>query len=154
MSDPVEVMAQLQALTDERAIVDTLYQWSNCFYQGDWEGVLECFTDTATFSMTRSADAPPNLELAGRGDLERWFAEHEERVPAGKASQVLAQPRVVVSGDSAEANSFFVVIHNIDDAPTLFSTGRFHDRLDRGGDGRWRIAKRVGVGEMRRKPSS
>jgi ketosteroid isomerase-like protein len=154
MSDPLDVVAQLQALTDERAIVDTLYQWSDCFYQADWEGVLECFTDTATFSMTRSAGAPPNLELAGRADLERWFAEHEERVPGGKASQVLAQPRVVVEGDSASAKSFFVVIHNIDDAPTLFSTGRFHDRLERGVDGRWRLAERVGVGEMRRKPTS
>jgi ketosteroid isomerase-like protein len=154
MSDPLDVAAQLRALTDERAIVDTLYRWSDSFYQADWEGVLDCFTENASFSMTRTAGAPPNLELSGRADLERWFAEHEERVPAGKASQVLAQPRVLVDGDSAEAKSFFVVIHNIDDTPTLFSTGRFHDRLDRCTDGRWRIAERVGVGEMRRKTPS
>jgi ketosteroid isomerase-like protein len=153
MTESNDLGARLQALLDERAIVDVLYRWSDAFYQADWEAVLDCFTEEGAFSMTRKAGDAPNLELAGREQLTAWFEEHEARVPAGKASQVLAQPRVVVDGDTAEARSFFVVIHNIDGAPTLFSTGRFHDRLERCPDGRWRIASRAGVGEMRRKAS-
>ncbi|HEX4518305.1 MAG TPA: nuclear transport factor 2 family protein [Gaiellaceae bacterium] len=151
MSDLAE---QLQALLDERGVVDTLHRWSDAFYKGDVEGVLDCFTENGSFSMTRAADKPPNLELSGKSELTEWMHEHEARVPPGKASQIVAHPRVGIDGDRAESACFFVVIHNIDGAPTLFSTGRFYDSLERCDDGRWRIAARRGVGEMRREKTS
>ena len=66
------------------------------------------------------------------------------RAPALYAKHLLIEPRVVVTGDEASVQSYFLRVEPQDSAPTqIVASGRYLDRLIRCDDGRWRITERV-----------
>jgi hypothetical protein len=63
--------------------------------------------------------------------------------PPAFRKHVIVDPVVVVDGDEAEVDSYWILLHReaTDGTPVLAAFGRSHDRVVRL-DGRWLIAER------------
>jgi 3-phenylpropionate/cinnamic acid dioxygenase small subunit len=143
---------RLQRVEDELAIVDRVNAFAATIDNKELDAWLDCFTEDGRWSWRETAAAAPAFAVAGRAQLAEWVAGHRRRFPPGEEHHVVTNPRVVeVDGDSARAESWYVVVRSEGD-PRLGvrSTGRYHDRLRREADGAWRIAEREAVGEMPR----
>ena len=152
-----DVISRLQLLEDERAIVATLYRYGHCLDYGlesDW---LDCFTDDAIFHFL---PATPAIASAF-GDTSRLpsrregkaaladFVKRHSRAPQRLHKHLLMNPLITVTGDEAEARSYFM---RIDASPSdtgayITTFGRYSDSFVRGEDGRWRIRRRMAEGD-------
>ena len=74
-------------------------------------------------------------------DLARYVAAYPK--PPAFRKHVIVDPVVVVDGDEAEVDSYWILLHReqADGMPVLAAFGRSHDRVVRR-DGRWLIAER------------
>ena len=97
--------------------------------------------------------------LRGHGDIREFlgrsgaftdgppvWTEPGELYKQPRSVHVISNPIIDVDGDTATAESDFVVINRDGDGRAYISlVGRYRDRLQRQPDGRWLIAKRTGV---------
>lgn len=137
---------RLTLLEDERAILALLARYGHSIDYGleaDW---VDCFTADGVFDVRRVD--PAGERHVGREALAAFVADHT-RAPAHLHKHVVVDPIVVVDGDEATAQSYFLRVDELRGAPVIRSFGRYHDRLARGGDGRWRIRERVADVEAR-----
>ena len=66
------------------------------------------------------------------------------RVPNVFVKHIVVDPRIVVTGDRATVESYFLRVEPRDAAPTqIVASGRYLDRMVRCDDGRWRFVERV-----------
>ncbi len=146
-----EALARLARLEDEQQIRDCLYGYSQ-FLDGKLrEDFLDCFTDDGRFAWKPKPDGDFALDVNGQADLERWYLEHEQNIPAGREHHVLTNPRITFNdGTRAQAISWYLIIRDFGGRPGVRSTGRYLDDLVRGSDGRWRIHERLALGDMPR----
>src|ERR1700754_57524 len=113
------------------AIADALVRISDPSPQIELEPWLDCFTSDGGFEMRRGAGEPTVYDLKGHDELAPWFEAHAQRIPLGMSHQLLGQIRVDLDGDSAQATSLVLLIHNLGGVPTLKATVRFYDSLVR-----------------------
>ena len=139
------LLSRLQVLEDERAILATLYQYGHSMDYGPDADFVDCFTEDGVWDvrMRRS----PNGAFACRGRAEITASletQTSARAPALYAKHLLVEPRIVLEGDAASVESYFVRIEPRDAGPTLIvASGRYLDQLIRCGDGRWRFTQRI-----------
>jgi 3-phenylpropionate/cinnamic acid dioxygenase small subunit len=150
-SVPQDVLGRLARLEDERDILDCLYRYSDALDGKHREQLADCFTDDGRFAWKPKPDADFALDVAGHSQLDRWYLDHEQSIPAGREHHVLTNPRVVhLDGDGARTLSWYLIIRDYGGRPGVRSTGRYQDELVRGPDGRWRIRERLALGDMPR----
>lgn len=161
---------RLRALEDEREVRRTLHQYSHAIDYGLDEVWLDCFTEDAAWSWSvrdqtlqdslRSRGMPsvpigePGARPALVGDvLERAVVGHDQlramvgahtRAPQAWHKHGLMNVEVVVDGDRADAQSYFVRVDasGVTTGAFIRAFGRYVDELVRCGDGRWRIMRR------------
>jgi hypothetical protein len=135
----------VEALLDERAILDTLYRYCDAIDHGRRDDLLDCFTDDGVWE-SRRVDHVARSDR-GRVDLAAAFDALMERRPPGAHRQLTLNTRIALDGDAATAISYFVSVALApappEGHPTLYSSGEYHDRLRRCDDGRWRLSARV-----------
>jgi 3-phenylpropionate/cinnamic acid dioxygenase small subunit len=145
-----DMATELASLRDEQAVLDTLYRYSHCIDYGREEEWVDCFTDDGVWDSRRSPIAARGVPgrpgqswvVQGREQLAKFVASHT-RPPQAWHKHLLCEPRVELSGDRAEVDSYFV---RIDVDPTgsfIRAFGRYRDSLVRCPDGRWRINHRI-----------
>ena len=138
------VAARLQVLEDERAILQTLHQYGHSMDYGPDADFVDCFTADGVWDvqMRRSASG---FQCRGHGEIQASLAEQTSvRAPALFAKHVMVEPRIVVTGDTATARSYFLRVEPQDAGPTqIVASGRYLDRLARCDDGRWRFVERI-----------
>ena len=135
---------RLQLLEDERAILQTLHQYGHAMDYGPDIDFVDCFTAQGVWDvqMRRSNSG---FRCRGHAEIQRSLdGQTQVRAPALYAKHIVVDPRIVVSGDEATVDSYFLRVEPRDDGPTqIVASGRYVDRLVRCGDGRWRIYERI-----------
>ena len=134
------IEARLALLEDERAIARTLHTYGHTIDSGDEPGWLECFTADGVFAAWVESPDEPWFRVAGRDDLAAFIAEHT-RPPDPAHKHLVIEPLIDVAAGTCV--SYFAVLMHYGGEPILRVFGRYHDRLERGEDGRWRFRERV-----------
>jgi SnoaL-like protein len=140
-----ELWARLQVLEDERAILTTLYQYGHAMDYGPDADFLDCFTDDGIWDVRMRRTPDGAFTCAGRAEIAASLeAQTSVRAPALYAKHLLVEPRIVLDGDAASVDSYFLRIEPRDDAATqIVASGRYLDRLIRCDDARWRLTQRI-----------
>lgn len=133
---------RIACLEDERAVVRTLHAYGHAIDAGDEDGWVGCFTAEGVFAAWVEAPDRPWFRVAGRAELEAFIVAHT-RPPDPAHKHLVVEPLIELDGDAASCVSYFAVLMEHAGKPVLRVFGRYHDRLARGGDGRWRFAERV-----------
>jgi ketosteroid isomerase-like protein len=137
-------------LPDAESVHSLLSRYCHAMDGDDVGALLACFTDDAVFAYYPAGADDPLFRLRGHEELAAWFAEHRGRTPLGSQTHVTVNPNVELEGDRGVATSTFLSLRAKDGGIVVASTGRYEDRLERGADGRWRLAERVTRGDMPR----
>jgi hypothetical protein len=141
MSD--DVLARLQALEDEAAIVRRLHRYGHAIDGGDEAAWIDCFTADGVFEgYGRREGGDPLYRLEGRAALAEFVNGHTRR-PFAYHVHGLLEPVVELDGDRARCVSYFVVLQHHESEPRVRVLGRYHDELVRDSDGEWRFARRT-----------
>ena len=145
MSDPTmeTVLARLEHLEAERAIVDTMYAYGSSLDYGDRDRFLQCFTSDAEYVVDMRSDADAGFTFRGHEELDGYYTGHSH-APDAWHKHVTTNPSVTVDGGRASAVSYFL---RVDAGPEIgpafvLASGRYLDEFVRGDDGAWRIRSR------------
>lgn len=145
MTPPAEGSARPE---DRAAVLDVLHRYGHALDGGDEAAFLSCFTPDATWEVVVGPAAAGGVarprRCEGHEELAAFAAAHTRR-PDAWHQHLLASPRVDVDvdGGAAVAESCFVRLDAGPSGPRITAFGRYHDRLVRGDDGRWRLISRV-----------
>jgi ketosteroid isomerase-like protein len=133
--------ARLQALEDRTAILDTLTAYGHALDYGDVEKLVDCFTHDAVRETWRPDGTVNRWEGA---DGTREFATTHTHAPDKYHKHLVLNSVVQVHGDTADVTSYMFRFDAGDGEKSyVWGMGRYVDKMRRGPDGRWRIARRV-----------
>jgi 3-phenylpropionate/cinnamic acid dioxygenase small subunit len=106
-----------------------------CHYcdDGDFDGLLDCFMDDATFAFEQ-------WEATGRDQLRRWFERNQS--PDQRGKHLTTNSVIEVDGDRATARSDFMFLGRVDGRLVPLIAGRYLDDIRRV-DGHWRFCRRT-----------
>lgn len=145
---PSGIEERLKQLEARQAIIDLLHRLCHAVDQSDVEAWLDCFTDDGVFSWASSRGASRMLELHGRGELKKWFAQHRLDHPVGHQMHLLLHPSISFGTDNAVATSSYCTLISDDSGIRVASSGQYEDSLSPGIDGKWRVAEHHAFGFM------
>jgi len=133
-----ELQARVQLHDDERSIVRVLYRYAHALYAGERTDFLACWTEDAEFEHVRHGQ-----RYVGQDQLGEFF-DGVSHAPDAFHKHVVIEPMIEVSGDEARCVSDFLFVQDLPSrgGPYISHFGRYIDRLVRGDDGRWRLARR------------
>ena len=139
------LLTRLQVLEDERAILQTLYQYGHAMDYGPDADFVDCFTPDGAWDVRMRRTPSGAFTCVGHDEIAASLAAQTSvRAPALYAKHLLIEPRIVLDGRAASVQSYFLRVEPRDDGPTqIVASGRYLDRLIRCDDGRWRITERI-----------
>jgi ketosteroid isomerase-like protein len=139
--DLAALEARLQAIEDRTAILDTLMDYGHALDYGDVDKLVNCFTDD-TVRETWRPDGTVNRWEGAAGTRE--FASTHSHAPDKYHKHLILNSVVQLHGDTADVVSYmFRFDAGHDEKSFVWGMGRYLDKMRRGSDGRWRIARRV-----------
>lgn len=140
--DEIAVLeARVRALEDRSAILETLKEYGQALDYGDVERLVDCFTQDAV-RETHRPDGTVNRWEGTAGTRE--FATTHTHAPDKYHKHLVLNSTVKVQGDTADVVSYmFRFDAAAGDKSYIWGMGKYVDRMQRGADGRWRIALRV-----------
>jgi ketosteroid isomerase-like protein len=145
--------ARLRAWLDKLDIREVLERYMRYNDDRAADEIAELFDEDARFQIMgrviAGRDAIREVFVGEGPSLPDWTAPGQLFVQPGSV-HVSSNPVIVVDGDTASAESDFLVVERDEDGrarPVL--VGRYRDRLRRLEDGRWVIATRTGVSVAR-----
>jgi hypothetical protein len=130
-----DVESRLRALEDERAILDTLSAYAHSLDYGLRDEWGDCWSEDAVLNW-------PHESYVGREAILGAYDGHSH-APEAFHKHFLVEPRIVLDGDAATAESYFTRLNDSAQGPVLRSFGRYIDELVRCDDGRWRFRQRT-----------
>jgi len=136
---------RLQKLEDERAILQTLHQYGHSMDYGPDADFIDCFTPDGLWNVRMRKTPAGAFQCRGHGEIEASLAgQTAVRAPALYAKHIVTDSRIVVTGDEAHVDSYFLRVEPRDEGPTqIVASGRYRDTLVRCDDGRWRFTERI-----------
>jgi ketosteroid isomerase-like protein len=139
--------SEVRLMWDERAIERALTKYADALdYDSEPTRFGDSFTETGTWwsSVEGPWGGTSGLRLEGRSAIEKCFADRvASRGPsATRTKHFFRSPRIDVDGDTATAESHFIVLHEESEGPILYAMGWYRDTLIRCDDGQWRIQDR------------
>jgi uncharacterized protein (TIGR02246 family) len=117
-------------VTDEEGVRRTLALYCQLCDDGRFDEWTDLYTDDATFAVMGQTQV-------GRDAIKAWIEQAQPEDKRGK--HFLGQSVVDIDGDAASAVTDYTFVSK---AYVITSAGRYHDTLERGGDGRWRFRTR------------
>jgi uncharacterized protein (TIGR02246 family) len=136
MSKSIE--ERLQALEDERAIRQTVSEYSHGLDYGDETVFLNAFTEDAVLTFL-------GRETRGREELRAFFHRHTHS-PDKFHKHFTGTQLLSIDGDVASCESYYVRIDAHEPEGTgayLYAFGIYRDMLRRCADASWRIERRA-----------
>lgn len=125
---------RVQALEDERSILNTMYTYGHSLDYGYEDQFLDCWTEDAFLDWG-------GAQLRGHEELRGGFRLHTH-APDFYHKHFMAEPRIVINGDTATVDSMFARLDAFDEGPGILAYGRYLDKLVRCEDGKWRFVDR------------
>ena len=155
MEEPVvdvdALAARLGRLEDEHAVLDNLRRYGHAIDYGLEDDWVDCFVPEGRFEVRRRVEPDDDTVCEGAEALKRFVSKHT-RPPARYHKHVVVDSRIILDGDRATSVSYFIRL----DADLqqrgrsyVHAMGRYHDRLQRCPDGRWRFVERIAQVEDR-----
>ena len=138
-SDIGQLEARLKRLEKERAVLSTLYRYGHSIDYGLAQERVDCFTEDGAFDL-RSRNGS-NARYDGREALTAFIAR-SPKPPAKYRKHLLIEPVITIDGDSARVQSYYATLHEDNGVPLISAFGRYHDKLVKCPDGRWRFRER------------
>ena len=130
--DPVE---ELRTIEDIRQVK---YRYLRCVDTKLWDEIGEVFTEDATVDYGTKAYGKP-LKMSGRDEIVAFF--RTQLGPGILTAHAAGQPEINVDGDTATGIwSFQDTVIATEFRVVIAGAAFYHDRYERGADGRWRIA--------------
>lgn len=141
MDDLQSLKVRVADLEDRNAILDTLSQYGHSLDYGDFDQLVDCFTDDAV-RENRRPDGSVHRWVGKEGTLD--FARRHSHAPETWHKHLVLNSRIQLSGDVAHAQSYMFRFDAGDgERSYVWGLGRYLDTLRREPDGKWRIAHRV-----------
>lgn len=142
MTELEQLAARVGRIEDERAILERLHLAAQLLDTQNYQAYADCFSEGASFAAYAAGSEPRVID--GRAAL----ATYRPYAVAARRHFVL-EPVVDLDqeGQTATANSCFIVLEEHDGRPHVRVFGRYSDRLEKGDDGIWRLAERRVFGE-------
>lgn len=138
-----ELETRLRRLEDEREIIRTLHAYGHALDYGYEDRFLDCFLPDGILIW-------PSVEpIVGHQELRSAFRAHTH-APQVYHKHFMVEPIILLEESGATVDSLFARIDCYDGNPEIRSFGRYRDRLQRCGDGRWRFKERKAELEARR----
>jgi hypothetical protein len=138
---------RLQALEDERAIAQVMYDYGASVDYGDEALWLDCWAPDAVLQYTflgRGRSRLPDRRFSGHEEIRDDFRQHTH-APDFFHKHFLVMPQIRLDGDHATASSYFTRLDfSTGEEPFVMAYGRYLDEFRRCPDGRWRFQKRHG----------
>ena len=134
-----ELASRLEALEDERSILQTLHRYCHTIELGLEREWVDCFTEDGAFVMHWRDQQ--GVRSVGRAELAAFIAHHS-RAPGRYHKHLYAVPIITLEGSTATATGYVVRIDDDEGTPVVWSFGRYHDKMVKGADGAWRIKER------------
>ncbi|NKQ57818.1 nuclear transport factor 2 family protein [Amycolatopsis sp. K13G38] len=133
--------ARMQALEDRNAIIDTLTQYGQALDYGDFDRLVDCFTDDAV-RENRRPDGSVHRWEGRAGTID--FASRHSHAPDLYHKHLALNPHIELHGDTANVVSYMFRFDAGDgERSFIWGLGRYLDTMKRDPDGRWRIQHRV-----------
>ena len=133
-----DLAARLQTLEDERDILQTLNDYCHFVdYHMEREWV-DLFTADAVYDVRYRQPEMQGARIVGQVELARRVAGARGKLQ----KHLMSMPRIAVSGESAQAESYLTVLMERGGVPWLWRFGRFRDRLVKL-QGRWLFQERI-----------
>jgi len=147
MSSDIE--KRLQALEDERGILDTMSAYGHCIDYGLKDEWLALFTEDGRYHVTMRGHHIPNVIVdqpeGGMTAKERaeYISKHPH-APNAWHKHMMCEPRIKLESDAtASAVSYFSRLDETKEgAAYTLVFGRYIDQLVKGSDGKWRFKLR------------
>ena len=148
-NDLQDMQRRVLLLEDERDIGEVFSRYSHTIDYGRQQEWAECFTPDGVFDVFTVAGKPVHKEN-GRDELFRYLGT-KKLPPRRYDKHVLAAPLIEVEGETATAQSYFIMFSSNDgSAPFIGVYGRYKDTLVKEG-GRWYLKERLA--EVERTPA-
>jgi hypothetical protein len=138
VGDIEELRAELDALLDEKQVVEVTVRYGNAIDAHDWDRLRSCFTPDATANY----HVPGGEALRGAEQIADFVRAGDE--PLTATQHYITNHAVSVNGNRATATSYVLSQHFRRGAPggsKFIVGGIYHDTLVRV-DGAWQIAER------------
>jgi ketosteroid isomerase-like protein len=130
--DPVE---ELRTIEDIRQVK---YRYLRCVDTKRWDEIGDTFTEDATVDYGTRVYGQP-LKMSGRDEIVAFF--RTRLGPEILTTHAAGQPEITVDGDTATGIwSFQDTVIASEHRVVIAGAAFYHDRYERGADGRWRIA--------------
>ncbi len=114
------------------------YRYLRCVDTKLWEEIGDTFTEDATVDYGTMAYGKP-LKMRGRDEIVGFFRTNLG--PDILTVHAAGQPEITVDGDTATGIwSFTDTVIATEYRVVITGAAFYHDRYERGADGRWRIA--------------
>lgn len=114
------------------------YRYLRCVDTKLWDEIGDTFTENATVDYGTMAYGKP-LKLQGRDAIVAFF--RETLGPQILTVHAAGQPEITVDGDTATGIwSFTDTVIATEYRMVVTGAAFYHDRYERGADGRWRIS--------------
>jgi len=152
MSELESLIARVQRLEDEQAILHLLYKYCHSLDAGHPDDWLSCFDENVEYEVRYPVPPEPARVAAGR--LEGNSVHHRgltelrafvtSVISRGGPTRkhVISEPRIDIDGDTGRGTTYYFTLDMSGGAPEVLTFGRYLDRYRRIGD-RWLIATRV-----------
>jgi ketosteroid isomerase-like protein len=137
------IVERLELLEAERSIMQTLHAYGNSIDYGNEDEYRDCWLEDAVLHWPTYREP-----LRGHDAIIDAFRAHTH-APDVFHKHFVLDPRIEISGDRAQVESYYARLDDRDGGPYIRSFGRYLDTLERGGDGRWRFAERRAQAESR-----
>jgi ketosteroid isomerase-like protein len=132
-----ELVERVQELLDRKAILDCLQRYARGIDRHDADLVASCYHPDAV-------DDHGLYVGSGRG-LAEW-ANNEAHRGSIRHQHHLTNHSVEIDGDTAHAETYYLVVMRSESGAVTLGSGRYLDRFERRA-GEWRIAARVVIVE-------
>jgi ketosteroid isomerase-like protein len=114
------------------------YRYLRCVDTKLWDEIGDTFTEDATVDYGTMAYGKP-LKMRGREEIVAFFRDNLG--PEILTVHAAGQPEITVDGDTATGIwSFTDTVIATEYRVVVTGAAFYHDRYERGADGRWRIA--------------
>jgi 3-phenylpropionate/cinnamic acid dioxygenase small subunit len=142
-TDLASILARLQVLEDERAVLSTLQRYGHYIDYGRAEEWVQLFTADATYLITSGRpDVDSTTTVSGHDELRDFIGRHSH-APELFHKHVLAEPMISVNGDEASAESYWLLaLERKGNRAGIVGFGRYLDTLRRQPNGVWLFTQR------------
>jgi SnoaL-like protein len=140
-----ELAERLQVLEDERAVLQTFHQYGHSMDYGPDADFVDCFTPDGVWDVRKRNEPGTSFKHCGHDEITASLAgQTSGRAPMRYTKHIVVDARIVLTGNEASVESYFLRIEPRDAAPTqIVASGRYVDRMVRCEDGRWRFTHRI-----------